>query len=49
MIIYLIFEGLIEKFFGWLIGNIIIGDIKVIFGVVVFFVFYIGIFVWYRK
>ena len=42
-------EGPIEKLFGWTIGNATTGDIKMIFGALVFFVFYIGIFMWYRK
>ena len=42
-------EGPIEKLLGWTIGNATTGDIKAIFGVIVFLVFYIGIFAWYRK
>lgn len=34
---------------GWTIGNTTTGDIKAILGAVVFLVFYIGIFAWYRK
>jgi len=42
-------EGPIEKLLGWTIGNTTTGDIKAILGAVVFLVFYIGIFAWYRK
>ena len=49
MITHSTLEGPIEKLLGWTIGNATTGDIKAIFGVVVFLVFYIGIFAWYRK
>ena len=42
-------EGPIEKLFGWAIGNATTGDIKAILGALVFLVFYVGIFAWYRK
>ena len=42
-------EGPIEKLLGWTIGNATTGDVKAILGAVVFLVFYIGIFAWYRK
>lgn len=42
-------EGPIEKLLGWAIGNATTGDIKAILGAVVFLVFYVGIFAWYRK
>lgn len=41
-------EGPVEKLLGWTIGNATTGDIKAIFGVIIFLVFYIGIFMWYR-
>lgn len=42
-------EGPIEKLLGWTIGNATTGDIAAILGVIIFLVFYVGIFVWYRK